>query len=36
MCAVQKEQKAVGVVGELTDLVKDLQLKVKDLSGRTR
>ena len=36
VCAVQKEQKAVGVIGELTDLVKDLQLKVKDLSGRTR
>ena len=35
MCAVQKEQKAVGVVGEPTDLVKDFQLKVKDLSGRT-
>ena len=36
VCAVQKEQKAVGVVGELTGLVKDLQLKVKDLSGKTR
>jgi len=34
--AVQKEQKAVGVVSELTCLVKELQLKVKDLSGKTR
>ena len=32
VAAVQKEQNAVGVVGELTSLVKELQLKVKDLS----
>ncbi len=31
--AVQKEQKAVGVVSELTTVVKELQLKVRNLSG---